>query len=319
MPTILITGAAGFIASSLADKLLLQGRRVVAVDNLNDQYDPAIKRMNIRAALQNREYRFYETDIRDQARMKDILCQEKPKTVVHIAGATGMQASFAQPEDFFSNNVAGTRSVLEACRHSGCSHLVFTSTASVYGDMSEPAEENAILPPPANPYVATKRMAEEFIRDYTEQHGIDATILRLFTVYGPRQRSGMAIFKFVHQIDCGLRVDIYGDGSAQREYLYIDDCVSALIHSIKKPFKLEIFNIGGKAPTTLNELIAMIELLLEKKAHRNYVQVPEGIPSAFGASIEKAKTGLSHEPKVDLREGLKLFIAWYREHKIQFS
>jgi UDP-glucuronate 4-epimerase len=318
MPTILITGAAGFIASSLADKLLLQGRRVVAVDNLNGHYNPATKRLNVRTALQNREYIFYEADIRDLGRMHDILCKEKPQTVVHIAGATGMKASFVRPEVFFSNNVTGTRSVLEASRLSGCSHLVFASTASVYGDMSEPARENFILPPPANPYVATKRIAEEFIRDYAENHGIGATILRLCTVYGPRQRSEMAISKFVRQIECGLGVDIYGDGTAQREYLYIDDCADALIQSIEKPFMQEIFNIGGRKSTTLNELIAMIELLLEKKAKRNYVEAPEGIPSAFSASIEKAKTRLAFEPKVDLRDGLELFIAWYRVQKSNY-
>ena len=316
MNAILITGAAGFIGSTLADTLLAQGRRVVAVDNFNAQYDPAVKRMNIRKAMDCAEYALYETDIRDRDRILDVLRREKPGAVVHIAGSTGMKASFEQPEEFYFNNVSGTRSVLEACRIAGCPRLIYASTASVYGDGPEPADENAILPPPANPYVATKRLGEELVCVSAQNHGMMANILRLFTIYGPRQRSEMAISKFVRKVDRGLPVEIYGDGSARRGYLYIDDCVAALIQALENPFALEIFNIGGQETTTLNDLIAAIELSLGKKAKREFVAAPEGIPAAFNANTEKAKQWLAYEPKVNLNEGLDKFIAWYRENKI---
>jgi len=313
MKKILITGAAGFIGSSLADQILRRGDQVVGIDNLSTQYDPQIKLRNIQTALSHPAYSFHKLDIRDDPRLTEIFLREKPDGVVHVAGSTGMKASLLNPDEFYSNNVKGTHSVLEACRMAGCPPLIFISTASVYGDVFGSADENYSLPVPANPYVATKRLGETLVSSYADIGGLNATILRLSTVYGPRQRSEMAIHKFVRLMDGDEPVVLYGDGSAMRDYLYVDNCIDAILRAQDLSFKSEIFNIGEQKTTTLHELIVLLEKYLGKKANIKYIPVPEGISLAFNANIQKARDMLHYEPKISLEEGLKRFIEWYRK------
>jgi len=310
---ILITGGAGFIGSTLADKLLERGDEVVCLDNFSSQYDPRIKRRNINAALSHPRYKLYEDDIRQSRRITDLFTLEKPDIVVHIAGCTGMAASDLQAAEFHETNVGGTLNVLEACRASGVGRLVFASTASVYGHTTLPATEESALPRPLNTYIATKRLGEHLIRAFAEIHGLQTMVLRLATVYGPRQRAEMAVTKFARLINEGKPVPVYGNGSAARNYLHIEDCIDGIVLAADQTSGFEIVNLGGRNPTSLLELIDLLVVCLGKKVAIEYTEAPKEIPDANCLEIAKARSLLGYEPLVSIKDGLRRFISWYLE------
>lgn len=313
MKRILVTGAAGFVGSSLVDRLLVRGDHVIAVDNFNRQYDPAIKRRNIRDSIDHPAYRLHEADVRDSAALRKIFADEMPDMVVHVAGRTGMSASQAEAEDFLDNNHVGTARVTEACGAARVRRLIYISTASVYGSTALPAVEDMALPAPANPYVASKILGEEAIKHYSEAHGGVALILRLFTVYGPRQRSEMAISRFAEQISGGEPVALYGDGSAVREYLYIENCVDGILRALDRPAlpsRLEIVNIGEERSISLMGLVSLLSVLIGRPARIEFKPNPAGIPLALRGNIEKARRLLGYGPAVSLEEGLRRFLEW---------
>jgi UDP-glucuronate 4-epimerase len=315
MKKVAITGAAGFIGSTLADYLLHRGDIVVAIDNFNTHYDPQVKRANIHHALADAHYMLYEDDIRDSSRMAEILKLEKPDTIVHIAGYTGMNTSRTNVEAYFSNNGAGTYAMLEAARAANIIHFIFISTGTVYGENSLPASEEQLLLPPGNPYVATKILGEKFVKAYAELFDIDFTILRLYTVYGPRQRPEMAIFKFAQLIDADQQISIYGDGSALRDYLYIENCIEGLVKAIDCLFKFEIINIGEQRTVRLSDVVRLLSQNLNKPARIQYIPTPDGIPGSTLANIAKAKKLLGYQPKITFEEGLSRFVQWYQTEK----
>jgi len=315
MKKIAITGAAGFIGSTLSDYILSRGDSVVAIDNFNAQYDPLVKKTNIRLALNSTHYTLYEEDIRNSSRMTEILKLEKPDTIIHIAGSTGMKTSMSNAEMYFSNNVGGTHAILEAARAAAIGHFIFISTGSVYGENSLPASEEQPFPPPCNPYVATKILGEKFVKAYAELFDIDFTILRLYTVYGPRQRPEMAITKFTRLIDAEQQIPIYGNGSALRDYLYIDNCIEGLVQAIDCRFKFEIINIGEQRNVSLSDVIQLLSRYLNKPAHVDYIAVPDGIPEITLADISKAKRLLGYQPKITFEDGLARFVQWYQKMK----
>jgi UDP-glucuronate 4-epimerase len=315
MKKVAITGAAGFIGSTLADYLLHRGDIVVAIDNFNTHYDPHVKRANIHHALADAHYMLYEDDIRDSSRMAEILKLEKPDTIVHIAGYAGMKTSLTNAETYFSNNGGGTHAMLEAARAANIGHFIFISTGTVYGENSLPSSEEQPLPPPCNPYVATKILGEKFVKAYAELFDIDFTILRLYTVYGPRQRPEMAIAKFTQQIDTGQQISIYGDGSALRDYLYVDNCIEGLVKAIDCRFKFEIINIGEQRTVSLSDVVRLLSRFLNKPARIQYIPTPSGIPGITLANITKAKRLIGYRPKITFEEGLARFVQWYQTVK----
>jgi UDP-glucuronate 4-epimerase len=315
MKKVAITGAAGFIGSTLADYLLHRGDIVLAIDNFNTHYDPQVKRDNIRHALADAHYTLYEDDIRDSSRMAEILKLEKPDTIVHVAGYTGMNTSLTNVETYFSNNGGGTCSMLEAARAANICHFIFISTGTVYGENLLPASEEQPLPPPCNPYVATKMLGEKFVKAYEELFDINFTILRLYTVYGPRQRPEMAIAKFTKLIDTGKQIPIYGDGSALRDYLYIENCIEGLVKAIDCRFKFEIMNIGQQQAVSLSVVVQLLSRFLKKPAHIHYIPTPNGIPERTLADISKAKRLIGYQPKFTFEEGLAKFVQWYQTEK----
>jgi UDP-glucuronate 4-epimerase len=312
MKKILITGAAGFIGSSLADALLLRGDRVVGLDNLIPQYDPAVKRSHIIRALENPMFKFFEKDVTDMDSTAGVAASESPDCVVHIAGRTGMRASIDNPEPFFRVNVSGALAVLEACRSAKIKQFIYISSGSVYGTAGHPVAEDYPLPPPANPYSATKLLGERLTQAYAELCGLNTTVLRIFTVYGPRQRPEMAIHSFVNKIEKREPVHLYGDGSDCRDYLYIDNCVDAIMLAIDRPFSFEVFNIGEQRTQSLNVTVSLLSDILEIPAHVKYIPAPDGIPRATFADIGKAGRMLGYFPRISLEDGLRRFISWHR-------
>jgi UDP-glucuronate 4-epimerase len=314
---ILITGAAGFIGSSVADALLARGDAVIAIDNFNHYYDPDIKRTNIAEAAANPNYVLLEVDICDRDRIEAIFASEQPDVVLHLAARAGVRPSLKDPNLYHRVNVIGSQHILDACRGSSASHLVFASSSSVYGGSTEvPFTEENPVARPISPYAATKRMNELMAHVYSHVYGLKVTMLRFFTVYGPRQRPDMAIHKFTHLIDRGEHVPMFGDGSTQRDYTYIDDCVQGVVAAIDRPFAYEIVNLGEHHTTCLRDLIDLIAKHVGKSARIEQLPLQPGDVTITYADIEKARRLLGYSPGFSMDEGIRRFVQWYRERRV---
>ena len=312
---ILITGAAGFIGSSLADKLLLEGNRIINVDNFNDYYDVKIKWRNISSNIFNDHYKLYCLNIENKEELAKVFKNEKIDVVVHLAGRAGGRPSILNPECYVTTNILGTIHILELMKDFGVKKIVFASSSSVYGNCSaESFSENLKVVEPISQYAATKSSDEQFVYTYTKLYGIKAVCLRFFTVYGPRQRPDLAINKFTRLILNGEPVPMYGDGSTMRDYTYIDDIVSGIQSAIvydKTPY--EIINLGGGEPITLIRMIETIEAELGKKADIKRLPMQAGDVTKTVCDYSKAETLLKYHPKTTFKEGIHLFCEWYKK------
>jgi UDP-glucuronate 4-epimerase len=316
MARILITGAAGFIGSSLTDRLLARGDYVIGVDNFNDYYDPAIKRRNLTQALASDRFSLHECDIENEAALRDAFTTQKPDVVVHLAARAGVRPSLVDPNLYHRVNVIGSQHVLDACRHFKPSHLVFASSSSVYGGSTDvPFSEENPVQRPISPYAATKRMNELQAHVYSHVYGLRVTMLRFFTVYGPRQRPDMAIHRFTRLIDEGKPVPMFGDGTTARDYTYIDDCIDGVVKAIDTPFDYEIINLGEHHTTSLRDLIALISKAVGKPANIDVQPMQPGDVEITFANIDRARTLLGYVPRVGMEEGINRFVAWYREQQ----
>jgi len=310
---ILITGAAGFIGSHTCDALLARGDYVAGVDCFDSFYDPAIKRGNIAGALESDRFSLHEIDICDEAALLRVFEKEKPDVVVHLAARAGVRPSLEDPNLYHRVNVIGSQHILDACRKYKPSHLVFASSSSVYGGILEtPFRETMTCDRPVSPYAATKRMNELMSHVYHHVYGLRISLLRFFTVYGPRQRPEMAIHKFAKLIDAGKPVPMFGDGLTVRDYTYIDDILDGVLKAVDTPFGYEIFNLGESATTTLREMIDLLGELLGKTVIIDQKPFPSADMQATFADISKARALLGYDPKTSMREGLTRFIAWLR-------
>ncbi len=313
MKTILITGAAGFIGSHLAEAVCARGDRVVGLDNFNDYYDPALKRNNISSLLNNNLFALEETDICDEATLRRVFETHKPDVVVHLAARAGVRPSVEDPNLYHRVNVIGGQHILDACRDYEPSHLVFASSSSVYGGSTEvPFSESDPVMRPISPYAATKRMNELQAHVYSHLYGLHVTMLRFFTVYGPRQRPDMAIHKFTKLISEGTPIPMFGDGETRRDYTYIDDIVHGLLQCVDRPFRYEIFNLGESHTTSLRDLIGLIEKHVGCEAHIEHKPLQPGDVAITYANIDHARELLGYTPEIGMDEGIRRFVAWYR-------
>lgn len=317
MRKILITGAAGFIGSNLADRLLSRGDCVIGVDDFNDYYDPAVKRDNVAKASQHSNWRLYEVDICEEQSLRSVFETERPDVVVHLAARAGVRPSLRDPNLYNRVNVIGSQHILDACRDFHPSHLVFASSSSVYGGSTRvPFSEEDPVMTPISPYAATKRMNELQAHVYSHIYGLNVTMLRFFTVYGPRQRPDMAIHKFIRLIDTGKPVPMFGDGSTRRDYTFIEDILDGLEKAIDKPFRYEIFNLGESRTTTLLELIRLIERALGKNALIEQQPLQPGDVLITYANIDKARRLLGYAPKYSMEDGIEKTVAWYLSRQV---
>jgi UDP-glucuronate 4-epimerase len=311
---ILVTGGAGFIGSHLTRRLLDRGDRVTVLDDFNDFYDPARKRRNIEPFLGNPSYRLVEGDIRDEKLVDRLFAEGRFDGVIHLAARAGVRPSLSEPILYEDVNCIGTLRLLEAARRHGPKVFTFGSSSSVYGiNEKVPFAEHDPVEQPISPYATTKRAGELLCFNYHHLYGIDCSCLRFFTVYGPAQRPEMAIHKFTDLIARGKAVPLYGDGTTRRDYTYIDDIVDGIVAAHDTAPGFEILNLGGAETTALRDLVAMIATALDVEPRIDYLpEQPGDVPITF-ADVGKAHRLLGYSPRVPIREGIRRFVAWYRQ------
>ncbi|HKI85997.1 MAG TPA: GDP-mannose 4,6-dehydratase [Thermoanaerobaculia bacterium] len=311
---VLITGGAGFIGSNLTRRRLDRGDRVTVLDNFNDFYDPALKRANIAPFGERQEFRLVEGDIRDEELIDELFANGRFDAVIHLAARAGVRPSLQQPILYEEVNCIGTLRLLEAARRHGPEVFLFGSSSSVYGiNRKVPFSEKDEVNQPISPYATTKRTGELLCFNYHHLYGLRTACLRFFTVYGPAQRPEMAIHKFTRLLSRGETVPLFGDGASRRDYTYVDDIVDGIEATLELAPDFEIINLGGAETTSLLDLVHGLarELAVEPKIEYLPVQ-PGDVPITF-ADVSKAHRLLGYEPKVPIEEGLRRFVAWYRE------
>jgi UDP-glucuronate 4-epimerase len=313
MKRVLVTGAAGFIGSSLVDALLARGDKVWGVDNFDSFYDPAIKRANLAGAISNGDFTLEKVDIRDEPALHEVFRQAQPEVVVHLAARAGVRPSLEDPHLYHDVNINGSQHILDLCHEFAPSHLVFASSSSVYGGIDEtPFREDMNIDRPVSPYAATKCMNELMAHVHHHVYGLNVSMMRFFTVYGPRQRPEMAINQFTRKIAAGEPITMFGDGTSRRDYTYIDDILDGLVKAVDIPFGYEIFNLGESRTTELKSLIEQISDLLGKSAKIETQPFQKADMVVTYADITKARDLLGYDPQTPIEDGLKKFVEWYR-------
>lgn len=313
--TVLVTGGAGFIGSHLVDRLVAEGRRVVVFDNFDPYYPRDLKEANLASALQTGRATLQEGDIRSRDHMRHALDAARPDVVVHMAARPGVRPSFEIPEVYLDINVGGTLNVLEACESAGIRKVVFASSSSVYGSVSEPADEITTPTRPLSPYGASKVAGEALCSSFA-RNGMPVMALRFFTVFGPRQRPDMAINRFTQMIFDGETVPLFGDGNSLRDYTYASDIVSGLVGAIDHDIPgYSVFNLGRGEPTVLNALVGHIEEALGRQAKREYSEAQRGDPQSTCAAIGRAREALGYNPQVATADGVRIYADWFREQR----
>lgn len=316
MKTFLVTGVAGFIASKVAEMLLLSGNRVVGVDNINDYYDVRVKHYRLnelkRIAGDGGKFDFRQIDIENLPALKALFSEYNFDAVINLAARAGVRASMENPFIYMTTNATGTLNLLECMRAAGVKKFVLASTSSLYAGQKMPFTEDLPVNSPLSPYAASKKAAEAMGYSYHRLYGIDISVLRYFTVYGPAGRPDMSVFRFIKQIDEGLPTEIFGDGTQSRDFTYIDDIARGTIAAAAFFGGYEIINLGGgNSPVTLNEMIAFIENALGKKALRVRRPFSPADMEATAADISKAKRLLGWVPKVTPEAGFRKSVEWY--------
>mmetsp|Transcript_30123 Transcript_30123/g.39668 ORF Transcript_30123/g.39668 Transcript_30123/m.39668 type:complete len:416 (+) Transcript_30123:348-1595(+) len=312
---VLVTGGAGFIGSSVAEYLLERGDFVVIVDEVNDYYNPNLKKANLEdllAKYSDELLKVYIGDICDVPFIEKVFAETKPNHICHMAARAGVRPSIEDPFVYIHSNVEATTRLLELARTNGCISFVFASSSSVYGGSKrEEFAETDIVDFPVSPYAATKKACELIAYTYHNLYGLDIAGLRFFTVYGPRGRPDMAPFKFIDRVSRGIEIQQFGDGSSSRDYTYIDDIVDGVVRSIDQPQGYQIYNLGNGNPIGLRRFISIVEETVGKDAIiRQLPDQPGDVPRTC-ADISKARNMLGYSPKVNFEEGIRRTVEWY--------
>lgn len=311
MATYLVTGAAGFIASKVAEFLLADGHEVVGVDNLNDAYDVRLKHWRLAQLEGKPGFGFHKLDICDREAMERLFRDCRFEAVLNLAARAGVRQSVENPWVYYETNTTGTLNLLECCRRSGVGKFVLASTSSLYGkDNPLPFREDANTDHPLSPYAASKKAAETLCYTYHHLYGLDVTVLRYFTVYGPAGRPDMSLFRFVQWISEGRPVIIYGDGQQSRDFTYVDDIARGTVAALR-PVGCETMNLGSDQPVVLIDAVRMIEALVGRRAIlRQAAQHPADVPATC-ADIAKAQAVLGWRSSVMFSEGVSHLTRWY--------
>lgn len=305
----LVTGCAGFIGSHLAEKLVESGFEVVGIDSFTDYYDRKIKETNVQDLLKSPNFTLVKEDLLG-TNLDKLL--EGVDYIFHHAAQAGVLASWERFETYLNNNILATQRLLESVKKISLKSFIFASSSSVYGDCELPMREDTLLSP-VSPYGVSKLACESLCYSYWKNFGVPVVSLRYFTVYGPRQRPDMAFHKFIRAMLKGEEITIYGDGDQTRDFTYIEDAVKANFLVMEKDYSGEVFNIGGGTHTKVNEVTALLEKLIGKKALIRHINPQKGDMRDTLADIGKAKRLLNYNPSFNLTEGLKREIEWLKE------
>lgn len=329
----LVTGAAGFIGYHLAERLLARGGEVVGLDNVNDYYDVSLKEARLARLACHGAFRFERVDLADSAELTRAFDEARPQVVVNLAAQAGVRYSLTNPHAYVDSNLVGFVNVLEACRHHGVEHLVYASSSSVYGaNTATPFSVHDNVDHPLSLYAASKKANELMAHTYSHLYRLPTTGLRFFTVYGPWGRPDMAMFLFTKAILEGRPIDVFNHGDMQRDFTYIDDIVEGVVRTADKvaapdpswsgahpdpgtsnaPYRL--YNIGNNQPVQLMRLIELLEAEIGMEARKNFLPLQPGdVPATF-ADVEALANDVGFRPRTPLEEGVKRFVAWYREY-----
>jgi len=313
MERILVTGAAGFIGSKVSEMLLEEGYNVIGIDNLNDYCDTRLKLWRLDNLKKNDDFKFYQIDIENYSDLKLIFQEHSPEAVINLAARAGVRCSLENPFIYLSTNAGGTLNLLELCKEYNIPKFILASTSSLYAGQKMPFKEELPVNTPISPYAASKKSAEAMAYSYHYLYGIDVTILRYFTVYGPGGRPDMSIFRFIKWIKEGSPLEIFGDGSQERDFTYVDDIARGTVKAFKH-LGYEIINLGNNNPDKLSTAIQLIEKYVGKEARFKYKEFHKADMKATCADIEKARKLLDWQPKVSLEEGIKRTVEWTKDN-----
>jgi len=330
---ILVTGAAGFIGMQVGKLLLERGDSVVGLDNINDYYDPALKKARLDILTKYPGFRFVKLDVAARTEMAKLFVAEKFQRVVHLAAQAGVRYSIENPHAYVDSNVVGFVNVLEGCRHNGVEHLVYASSSSVYGGNTRmPFSEHQNVDHPISLYAATKKANELMAHTYSHLFALPTTGLRFFTVYGPWGRPDMALFLFTRAILAGRPINVFNFGKMRRDFTYVDDIVEGVVRVMDRPAESDtafdpgqpdpalssapyrLFNIGNQSPVELMAYIEAIEEALGKKAEKNFLPMQAGDVLATHADTAELTRWVDFAPSTSVREGVSRFIQWYRKY-----
>ncbi len=315
---ILLTGAAGFIGSHVAQRLLARGERIVGVDNFDPYYDRALKERNLRDVLDTAQGNFepVEADLTNAAAMRNLFARVQPAGVIHLAAKAGVRPSIADPVGYAHANVTGTMVMLECAREAGCSRIVVASSSSVYGNASRaPFSETQDVSEPISPYAATKRACELIGHTHWHLTKMPTAMLRFFTVFGPRQRPDLAISHFLQRIARGDAIRMFGDGSTSRDYTYIDDIVTGVVAAYDRieTHGYRIWNLGGNHPTSLRDMIATIGRVVGKQPIIEPAPMQPGDVERTWADLTRSQAELAYRPTTSFEEGVGRQWSWLRD------
>jgi len=330
---ILVTGAAGFIGSTLALKLLERGDSVCGIDNMNDYYDVRLKEARLQRIKDHRHFEFQKLDIIDREAMAELFQKQKFDAVMHLAAQAGVRYSITNPQSYIDSNLVGFGNILEGSRHSGVKHLVFASSSSVYGANTKlPFSEHDNVDHPVSLYAATKKANELMAHSYSHLYGLPCTGLRFFTVYGPWGRPDMALFKFTKGILEGDPIPVFNHGKMIRDFTYIDDIVEGVVRVIDRPAlpnpdwsgktpdsatsyaPYRIYNIGNNQPVELMRYIEVLEQSLGKKAKLEMLPMQDGDVPATYADTENLENDVGFRPRTSVEHGIAKFVEWYKSY-----
>ena len=330
---VLVTGAAGFIGMHASERLLARGDEVVGLDNLNDYYDPQLKRDRLARLEPHPSFRFVKMDVADRGGVEKLFADEKFDRVIHLAAQAGVRYSIENPHAYIDSNIVGFMNILEGCRHNKVQHLAYASSSSVYGGNTKmPFSEHHSVDHPISMYAATKKANELMAHTYSHLFGLPTTGLRFFTVYGPWGRPDMALFLFTKATLEGRPIDVFNHGKMQRDFTYVDDIVEGVIRVLdhtaesdpgfnadqpdpgrsKAPFR--VFNIGNHSPVQLMDYIGAIESALGMEAKKNFLPMQDGDVPATYADTSELNAWTGFQPGTPVKEGVARFVAWYREY-----
>jgi UDP-glucuronate 4-epimerase len=331
--TILVTGAAGFIGFHVARRLLVEGRNVVGLDNLNSYYDPALKGARLNVLREDSRFSFVHLDLSDRAAIKSLFARYRFPIVIHLAAQAGVRYSLEHPHAYVDANLDGFINVLEGCRHTGCKHLLFASSSSVYGANTKlPFSVQDNVDHPISLYAASKKANELMAHAYSHLHGIPATGLRFFTVYGPWGRPDMAMFLFAKAIVGGTPIKLFNHGNMRRDFTYIDDVSEAVVRLVDRPPQgnpnwsgqkpdpatsaapWKIYNIGSNSPEELVHVVSLLETEFGRTAVKEMVPMQPGDVPATYADIEDLTREVGFRPATKIEEGIARFAKWYRDY-----